>query len=192
MKPDFLVRSVSLTPAPVTTGSRFTATVQIANEGTRAGDGGTLGLWPAHTAYARDLPAPVLQTPVGELAVGETRTFTFKNLQAPDSFGTFHTLAAVNVGAPADSEPSILNNHAGATYTLNPVSVAMTAVPEGTQVTWNSSPGFLYFVERATALDGEFEPIAFDLPATPPANTFVDENPPPGGIIFYKVWDYKL
>ncbi|MCC5843566.1 MAG: choice-of-anchor A family protein [Verrucomicrobia bacterium] len=191
MKPDFVVRSVSLSPAPVTTGARYNAVVQVANEGSRSGDAGTLGLWPAHGAYTRDLPAPVLETAVGELAAGEVKTFTFENLRAPDVFGTFHTLAVVNVGATLEDETSIMNNHAGATFTIHPVSVEMSQVADGSQITWNSAPGFYYFVERATSLDGDFEQIAFNLPATPPVNTFVDADPPVGGVVFYKVWGYK-
>ena len=191
MKPDFVVRSVSLSPAPVTTGARFTATVQVANDGSQAGDAGTLGLWPAHPQYTRDLPAPVLETVVGHLAVGEVKTLVFENLTAPGQFGTFHTLAVVNVGAEEGGELSWLNNHAGATYSLHPVVIEMTSVAEGNAITWNSSHGFLYFVERATALDGEFEQIAFNLTSTAPVNTFVDENPPDGGLVFYKVWGYK-
>lgn len=190
-KPDFVVRSVSLSPAPVTTGARYKAVVQVANEGTRSGDAGTLGLWPAHGSYTRDLPAPVLEKAVGELAVGEMKTFTFENLRAPEFFGTFHTLAVVNVGVMEGEESSIMNNHAGATFTIHPVSMDMSQVADGSQISWNSSPGFFYFVERATSLDGEFEQIAFNLPATPPLNTFVDVDPPESGVVFYKVWGYK-
>lgn len=191
MKPDFVVRSVNLSPAPVTTGARFTAVVQVSNDGTRSGDAGTLGLWPVHGSYTRDLPAPVLEMAVGELEVGEVKTFTFENLRAPDVFGTFHTLAVVNVGATLEDETSVMNNHAGATFTIHPVSVEMTQVADGSQITWNRAPGFYYFVERATSLDGDFEQIAFNLPATPPVNTFVDTDPPESGVVFYKVWGYK-
>lgn len=191
MKPDFVVRSVSLSPAPVTTGARFRATVVVANEGSQAGDAGTLGLWPAHPEYTRDLPDPVLQTAVGPLAVGEVKQIVFDNLVAPGQFGTFHTLAVVHLEAREGDELSILNNHAGATFSLHPVVVEMTAVENGNSVSWNSSPGFLYFVERSTSLDGEFEQIASNLPATAPLNIFVDTDPPVGGLVFYRVWGYK-
>lgn len=189
-KPDFVVRSVSLSPAPVTTGTRFTAVVQVSNEGTRSGDAGILGLWPAHEHYTRDLPAPVRSVPVGEMAVGEIKTFTFENLRAPDVFGTFHTLAVIHLNALEEEELSLMNNHAGASFSIEPVSVDMTTVAEGNAITWNSAPGFFYFVERAVSLDGEFEQIAFNLPASPPVNIFVDTAPPEGGLVFYRVWGY--
>ena len=58
----------------------------------------------------------------------------------------------------------------------------------GVRVTiqWNSVAGMRYAVERTTRLDVPFAPIATNIAATPPLNTFVD-TPGRGAAYFYRV-----
>jgi len=191
LKPDFVVRSVQLTPLPGIAGARFTALVLVANDGNKTGDAGNLAVWAGSPVYSANLSGPDQSVPVGVLAPGETKTITVENLQAPNQFGTFHTMAIVNHLGAADSENAFGNNHVGVTYSLIPVAVEMTAVAEGNRISWNSQPGYYYFVERATSLEGEFEQIADNLAATVPLNVFVDTAPPSGGLVFYRVWGYR-
>jgi choice-of-anchor A domain-containing protein len=190
LKPDFVLRSVNLSPIPGIAGTRFTAVVQVANEGTKAGDAGVLALWAGSSRYANDLTDPDQQISVGTLAVGEVKSFTFENLRAPEGFGTFHTMAIVNHAAATVTESAVGNNHLGTTYSLIPVEVKMEAVSEGIKISWNSQSGFYYFVERSTSLTGDFEQIADNLEAVLPIHSYID-TAPPGGLVFYRVWGYK-
>jgi hypothetical protein len=190
LKPDFVVRSVNLSPIPGIAGTRFTAVVQIANEGTKSGDAGVVALWAGSPLYSSDLSDPDQSVSVGQLAVGEVKSFTFENLRAPEGFGTFHTMAIVNHAADTSSESASGNNHLGTTYSLIPVAVEMETVPEGNVISWNSQAGFYYFVERSTSLTGTFEQIADNLSAILPIHSFID-TAPPGGLVFYRVWGYK-
>lgn len=189
MKPDFVVTAVELLPAPGHLRARFEAIVHVKNEGPRTGDAGTLGFWPASPEYLAELENPPLTAEVGILSPGETRQLRFSGLRAPGTAGTFHAMAIVNIDRRT-AELADGNNHSGATYTLFPVELDFAPAPEGTRIAWNSTPGFLYVVERADNLNGPFTDIAANLPATPPLNQFIDPDPPESGMVFYRVWGY--
>ncbi len=57
---------------------------------------------------------------------------------------------------------------------------------DGITVTWRSVEGRRYIVYRASALDGPFERVADDIPATPPLNTLADAGAS-GPVAFYQV-----
>ena len=111
-----------------------------------------------------------------------TQGFEFHNF--------LHAMAIVNMDRRT-AELADGNNHSGATYTLFPVELDFAPAPEGTRIAWNSTPGFLYVVERADNLNGPFTDIAANLPATPPLNQFIDPDPPESGMVFYRVWGYR-
>ena len=189
MKPDFVVQSVELPSSPTVSGARFSAIVRVTNAGYLAGDGGTLAFWAASPSYT-ELPAvPDRTVAIGTLAVGETREFRFDGLRAPSVRGTYHAMAVAD-RASAAAEMSEGNNHGGATYSIEPVVVEVTPGAGGNTISWNSAPGYYYFVERTTALDQPFTDIADNLEATPPVNEFVDATPPEGTVL-YRVWGYK-
>lgn len=189
-KADFVIQSVDVTPSPSVAGARFTASVRIKNEGQRPGDAGVVEFWVNNTVYAaRPEGDPTASVAAGVIGVGETKVVELANLRAPFETGTFHTLAVVNRAASTE-EWSYGNNHGGATYTVEYLTVNVTTTPEGMLLSWNSLPGYYYFVERANGLDQPFTDIVDNLSATPPVNTYLDTSLP-GGAAFYRVWGYR-
>jgi len=190
MKPDFEVQSVELLPSPTMTSAKFSVRVRIKNVGYVAGDAGTLSFWQASPSYT-DLPGSADQTvAVGSLAVDEVKEITFSNLTAPAAQGTFHTRVRVDQ-ADAVEEMSEGNNDGGATYTVFPLSITIVATPAGNEISWNGAAGFRYTVERSTGLNGDFLPIAENLPAVLPETKFLDDAVPSGSPVFYRVWGIR-
>jgi hypothetical protein len=190
MKPDFVVQSVELVPSPTITSAHFAVVVRVLNQGDIAGDAGTLSFWASSSCWV-NLPAlPDHSGAIGVLVPGEVKELVFNNLVAPDLKGTYHVRVCVDAANLSD-EKSEGNNYGGATYTVFPLTVEIEAVPEGRRLTWNAAPGYRYTVERSTSLVDGFSPIAEDLPATPPENSFLDSDIPEGGLIFYRVWGTK-
>lgn len=189
MKPDFVVQSIELVPSPTVTGARFEAIIRVTNIGDIPGDGGNLAFWSQSPSWSNLPAAPDVVVPVGVIAVGEVAEFTVSDLQAPIHQGTYFARAVVNVDETTD-EKSFGNNHGGATYTVHPVVLKIESEP-GVQntLTWNSAPGYIYFVERSTDLVNYTE-ISGNIGATPPVNSFVDDSLPAGSV-FYRVWGFK-
>lgn len=62
-------------------------------------------------------------------------------------------------------------------------------ISTGIVIRWSSETGNLYRVERSTNLmigSGGFAPIAVDVAASPPSNTFTDSAPPAASAQFYR------
>jgi len=190
MKPDFVIQSVELRPSPTVTNAPFEAIVRIKNVGDIPGDPGDLHFWYRSPSWGA-LPAvpDYVEAVGGSIDVGEVVEFVFTDLRAPASQGTFFARAVINPDQVVD-EKSFGNNNGGATYTVHPVVLKVDTDPgvENT-LTWNSSHGYVYFVERSTDLLTYTE-IAGGINATAPVNTFVDDNPP-AGIVFYRVWGFR-
>jgi choice-of-anchor A domain-containing protein/uncharacterized repeat protein (TIGR01451 family) len=194
---DFVVQSVELNPVPSMLGTRFRVQVQVRNDGEAAGIPqavavwANLNQWEATPAGAADL----IMADADPLLPGETRTYAFEeDIMAANVEGTYHLIARVDPENLTD-EWSTGNNFGGATYTLEEVDVDFIPNPDGAGMLlqWNSVAGYYYFVDRAEGLTGEapFVDIADNLDATPPVNSYVDENPPTSGVVFYRVWGYK-
>ena len=189
-KADFVVQTVDVTPSPSVAGARFKAVVRIKNEGQKSGDAGLVEFWVNSETYAaRPEGEPAAAVAVGVIGVGEPKVVELDNLRAPFETGTYHTLAVVN-RAEATDEWSYGNNHGGATYTVEYLTVDVEATGEGMLLTWNSLPGYYYFVERADGLGEPFTDIVDNLPATPPRNAYLDTEAE-GGAAFYRVWGYR-
>jgi|GEM_PF-1178861 len=188
-KPDFVVQSVTLLPSPAVAGTSFDADIWVRNDGAIPGDAGTLAIWGANTSYtAQPAGAPDIAVQVGQLNVGESKKIRVVGLQAPNSTGTFHTLAVVDA-AEATDEISTVNNHGGATYTLQLLQITVTNTSEGNVLTWNSSMGFLYFIESTDDLLVPFSTIGDNIPATLPTNSYLDATGSTTSM--YRVWGYR-
>ena len=188
-KPDFVICSVDITPSPTLTGTRFTAQVRIANEGQVAGDAGNLEFWSGLSEYSSSpVATPEKTVAVGIIQMGTVVVVEVTGLQAPLVNGTHHAVAVVNRSGPT-LEWSKGNNHGSATYTLEALTVKIATTAGGLTVSWNSVPGYYYFLERAGGLDQPFTDIANNLSATPPVNQYIDATVPPSGA-FYRVWGY--
>lgn len=189
-KADFVIQSVDVTPSPSVAGARFKAIVRIKNEGQRPGDAGSVEFWVNTAVYAaRPEGDPTASVTVGVIGVGETKVVELTDLRAPFDTGTYHTLAVVNRSASTE-EWSYGNNHGGATYTVEYLTVNVTTTAEGMLLSWNSLPGYYYFVERSNGLGQPFTDIVDNLSATPPVNEYLDTDLP-GGAAFYRVWGYR-
>jgi hypothetical protein len=190
VKPDFVVQSVTLDPSPAVAGSKFDALVTIRNDGDIAGDAGILAVWGSSSAYTSSPSGAAEKSQVvGVLAPAEQQTLRFRNLVAPDAAGTYHALAVIDATS-ATAEMAEGNNHSGATYSLEYLRVQVTPTNEGVELSWNSSPGFFYFLERAAGPDQSYELLADHLPAQPPVTTYLDANPPSGTAV-YRVWGWR-
>ena len=188
MKPDFVVPSLFLTPQPSTVGARFQAVIRVTNIGDIPGDARELAVWTRSPSWHNLADTPDVIIPLGTLAVDEVLEFTIEDLQAPMAPGTFFVRAIVNPHG-ATAEKSLGNNQGGATYTIQPVVLRISVLPSGgNQLSWNGTPNFEYWVERSTTLPGGFSILAGPLPGTAPQTVFVDESPPAGGTVFYRVW----
>ncbi len=185
MKPDFVVQSVRLDPSPAVTSALFDVVVRVTNTGHLGADGGTLALWEANPTY-HGLPAAPDQTvSVGNVNPGEVVEFTFPDIRAPENQGTYHVRVITDYNDDQD-EYSSGNNEGGATYTVFPLQADIEPLPGGgVRITWNSSVGYTYHVERSTTVGSGYVDISGPLPATAPENEFEDPTP---GTYFYRVW----
>lgn len=191
-KADFVIRAVDITPSPTVAGTPFRATVRVANEGDIPGDAGSVELWSGNETYtSAPAAAPDATIAVGNLNTGQTVVVEFNDLRAPfvQVRATYHAMAVVN-RAGAVPEYSTGNNHGGATYTLEPLTVNVEPCTEGMRLSWNSVPGYYYFLERSNSLGQPFHDIADNIPSTPPLNVYTDTEIQ-GGAAFYRVWGYK-
>ncbi|WP_295442300.1 CARDB domain-containing protein [uncultured Thiodictyon sp.] len=131
--PDFAVTSIVLTPQNPSAGGLFNAAVTVKNQGTSAGNPGTIQLWAdqtsAPTCGAVGNGSATLQT----LAVGASQTVTLNGLSA-DAAGA-KTLRAFIDSACATPESDETNNQTGISYTVVPqnldfVVTAVTLSPD--------------------------------------------------------------
>ena len=116
-KPDFVVENIAFTPATLTTGCLFTATVTVKNAGTGAGNAGNLRVWANHAAAAVKYEGGGVQVAAGTLAAGASANVVVAGLRAPTTNGTFGLRAFVDVN-DATVEQSEANNQKCVTYTL--------------------------------------------------------------------------
>lgn len=191
-KADFVVQSVSFVPTPTVALTTFRTQVRVVNAGDRSGSLESVAIWPALTGWDNNPSSTPAQEIIdtAPLAPGESRVYESSEFTSPGANETFHVIARVNRGE-ATGEYSYGNNFGGATYSLQPVEVAVNILPDGTiQLTWNSAEGFYYFVDRTSGLNQPFEDIATNLAATPPVNEFIDADPP-ADPAFYRVWGYR-
>jgi len=161
--------------------------VRVTNTGHLAADAGTLALWEASPSYNSLAATPDQTVSVGVVNPGDVVELTFPALRAPDNQGTYHARVVVDYHG-AEDEYSVGNNQGGATYTVFPLRALIEPNPAGTgvRITWNSSGGYTYHVERSTTLGpGGWTDISGPLPATAPENVYVD---PASGTYFYRVW----
>ena len=116
-KPDFEVTAMTTTPATLTPGCTFSATVRVVNDGSASGDAGVLRLWLDHRSSATNNEPGVVDRPVGRLALGGITNITFTGLTATNAIGTF-TLRAFQDANNATSEQSEGNNQLTLSYTF--------------------------------------------------------------------------
>lgn len=186
MKPDFIITEVRLDPSPRITEQEFAAEVTVLNKGDIPGDAGLLRVWVSRVGSSYGEPGDA-DLPVGMLDVGETRTFRFEELTAASTGGTHHFRAVVDADNITD-EKSVGNNHKSRTYRVFDVVLDWAFQPDGSiKLTWNSSGRLTYRLLRTTNLADGFEVIAEGIAATPRVNTYIDENPPATGMLFYTI-----
>ncbi len=114
-RPDFKVTAITTTPAILTPGCTFTATVGVSNNGSENGDAGVLRLWLDRFEKATTNDLGDVELPVGMLALGGTTNITFTGLTAANTAGTF-TLRAYVVSP--ETEWSTGDNQLTLTYTF--------------------------------------------------------------------------
>ncbi len=188
MKPDFVIQSIHLTPQPTTVGARFDAILRVTNIGDIPGDANDLAVWTRSPSWSNLTHTPDEVISLGSLAVGEVVEIVLENLHAPSDRGTYFVRAVVNPSG-LTPEKSAGNNHGGATYTVHPLVLRIKLVPGvGNHLSWQGNPGFEYWVERSTTLVDGFSIIAGPLPGIAPETVYLDDSPPSGGMVFYRVW----
>ena len=116
-QPDFTISALTTTPATLTAGGTFSATVTVLNQGLAAGNAGTLRLWLNHFANATVGEPGDAQQSVGVLAAGASTTLTFAGLTATNGTGTY-TLRAFVDADNITAEQSEGNNQQTLTYTF--------------------------------------------------------------------------
>ena len=120
-KPDFVVTDIQFVPDPLVAGGEFAAVVTVANQGTGAGDAGTLKVWLNRAGGATAGEAGDAEQAVGALAVGESKPIAFGGLTAPSAAGTY-TFRAFADGNNATAEQSEGNNQKTRTYSFSATS----------------------------------------------------------------------
>jgi len=116
LQADFVVTSISLSPASPTLKGTFSAIVTVKNQGTAAGNGGYLDVW-ANQPVAQTCPADGNGFAlVGTLAAGASKTFTITGLAA----GTpgAKTLRAFVDSSCLTTESNESNNQLTQAYTV--------------------------------------------------------------------------
>jgi len=122
--PDFLVTSISLSPASPQAGQTFTASVTVKNQGAGAGAGGWLDVW------ANQASAPSCGTDgntwasVGALSAGQSKTFTLTLTAAATGGG--YTFRAFVDSYCQTTESNDGNNQTTLGYTVG----AASALPD--------------------------------------------------------------
>lgn len=120
-KPDFSVTALSTTPATLTKGCAFSATITVKNQGAATGNAGVLRLWVNHFATANAGEAGDRAQNLGSLAAGASTTITISGLTAPNAAGTY-TLRAFADANNATVEQSEGNNQKTLTYGFSDTS----------------------------------------------------------------------
>ena len=116
-KPDFVVTAIATTPAVLTNGATFSATVTVLNQGLAAGDAGVVRVWVNHFAAASVGEAGDSAQSAGTLAVGASGILTFTGLTAPNAAGTYNLRAFVDADGTT-TEQSEGNNQKTLTYAI--------------------------------------------------------------------------
>ena len=113
--PDLVVTSISLSPPTPRCAQLFKASVTVRNQGRVTANGGWLDIWKNGIETAGCGGDGDSWQPVGVLAPGQSRTYTFPGLSAPTN-GTPWTFRAVVDSACAVTENSESNNQLTKTY----------------------------------------------------------------------------
>lgn len=117
-RPDFVVTGITLPEVP-TAGFAFRASVTVRNQGTLAGDGGTLAIW-THKIFNNNCTwtdATRWQS-VGALLPGESRTFDFTGLGPLAASGSTRYFRAYVDSMCATTELSDTNNQSYLGYVV--------------------------------------------------------------------------
>lgn len=122
-RPDFAVQAISISPSSPTEGETFTAYVTVGNQGQVAASGGWLDLWTDQPASVSCPAVGNRWLPIGVLAAGESRVYTFTGLTAPPT-GT--RVLRVHADSFCTSDDNNRGNNQGVlTYTSVPVFQAL-------------------------------------------------------------------
>lgn len=113
--PDLVVTSISLSPPTPRCAQLFKASVTVRNQGRVTANGGWLDIWKNGVDKAGCGGDGDSWQPVGVLAPGQSRTYTFPGLSAPTN-GTPWTFRAFVDSACAVTENSESNNQLTKTY----------------------------------------------------------------------------
>lgn len=127
--PDFVVTSISLDPSSPTQDGTFTATVTVQNQGKGSGNAWYLAVWAnkSDVAYPADLSDDYLA--VGDLAPGQSKTFTFSGLSAGSAGAkTFRASVDDTWGTDESNED---NNQATLAYSVTEPAVSPTPTGSG-------------------------------------------------------------
>jgi hypothetical protein len=81
-RPDFAITGTTLNPPNPASGSTFSATVTVRNQGTASGSGGQLAVWPNRATVPGCGATGKQRASVGTLAAGARRRITFTELSA--------------------------------------------------------------------------------------------------------------
>jgi len=109
----------------------------------------------------------------------------------PDEWEIRFFGSVTNISAATDADGDGLNDYyeyLSGTDPRDPFSCVALEVVPSTQPSfrWYSAANAVYDVYRATRLDGLFVPLATNLPASPPQNTYTDFSAT-GRVYFYRV-----
>jgi hypothetical protein len=118
---DFIVTGITMSPTLPVGNSTFTATVTVKNQGTGAGDGGTLVVWANQGATQACGATGNKSLPVGSLSAGATKTLTFTGLPAGSGGSAVKTLRAFADGACVTAETNETNNQLTKAYRVTGV-----------------------------------------------------------------------
>jgi subtilase family serine protease len=124
--PDFVPAKIVLTPSSPFANDSFRVAVEVKNQGTEAGTGGTLQVWADDQAGEKRCGAVGDQSAtVGDLEADESRTLTVGGL--PGGAAGAKTLRVFVDSACVTAESNEANNQATATY--NTIDVCWDCLP---------------------------------------------------------------
>jgi hypothetical protein len=144
-RPDFLVTAITLTPPNPASGSTFSATVTVRNQGTVSGSAGQLAVWANRATVPACGATGNQRASAGTLAAGASRSITFTGLSAGTS-GNKTFRAFVDSGC-ATVESNEGNNQLTSGYTTG-CSATSTPITVGTSINGSLATTDCFSVER--------------------------------------------
>jgi len=172
---DFAVTGIEFITKPSLTGEVFSVQVTVENHGDVAANAGRLSLYLSKPAAATVGEPGDASMSVGVLMPGESKTLIFQNLTTGSGAGTQHLRAYVD-SLDSVCEWSEGDNQLTTTYALNAISLNITSLSYGVQLSWNSYWGQKYTLYRCTDLSQGFLLFKSHVEATYPTNTFIDAD----------------